>query len=79
MPKPDRDESDESSFGKYGWKNPAPIWRRVIMFVCMLGACTFFAYTQASQFDETEIKLLALIAPILAGREILAAWKDARK
>lgn len=80
MPEPQKpDESDESTLGKYGWSNPAPFWRRVITFLCMFGAFVFCSYTNASNFDESEYKFLAMVAPILIGREILAAWKDAKR
>lgn len=53
------------------WNDPSPFWQRVIVFGLMLGACTLAAFVNASNFDQTEVVLLTMLAGILGVREVI--------
>lgn len=60
-------------------RDPSPFWRRTISFILLLFVIIFFAYTNASNFDETEYKLIIEIAIFLLGKETVTYFYEKRK
>lgn len=60
-------------------KNPNhPIWT-IAKALVILSFAVLFAYTNANNFDETEITMLTQLAAVLFGGAALEAFLKARK